>query len=155
MFFSKLQRLHFLDSFVYVDACFIWCHFMAKFWLRSLSVQICFERVVLCSYFLFLNDEVWLLYLSLNALPAWPIWIDSVLLLSTFALYIIDSCKQFAWRGHDWGPPLQLQVFGIWFDLFCSWSKIFLLCPDIMDSMFGKHEYDTLTDRLIDRLIKR
>ena len=113
--------------------------------MLSFSVQISLDKVVLFSYCLFLKDDLWLLYLSLNVLPACPMYVDSSVSVLTVAMYMIDCFKQWAWSGQVWIPPLQLhsRCWLIW-ALFCC-PIIFLLWPDIIDPMFGRQEYDTFT----------
>ena len=95
------------------------------------------DRVVLL-YLGLLNDCRWLVYLDLKVVPDWPIYVAICVLDLTSALYTTPSTKHFPPKGQADMPPLQLHsnIFGF----VESALRILLLCPEIIASMFGRHE---------------
>ena len=104
--------------------------------LFSFNSQICFDSVVFSFCPGFLKELIWLLYLSLKVVAASPIYVDvvKVSVSLTSALQTTDEVRHSPATGQRSAPTRQLQFF-------CNASggleRTFLLCPDIIVSMFG------------------
>ena len=99
-------------------------HDISKGLFSLFKSQTCLESPVLFSCLLFLNDELWLLYLVLNSVDANPMYSAFWSPALTIALYIRESVKHLPSSGHDVVPPLQLHPL-IWVE--CWVFRIFLI----------------------------
>ena len=86
-FFSR-HRLHWFDGFLFVVAWFIIFQVILNFEFLC-NFQTYLERSVSFSYFSWLNDLLWLLYLSLNVVLVNPIYATCSFSKDTVALYML------------------------------------------------------------------
>ena len=123
--------------------------------------QIYLDRLVLSWFFASLNDETWLLYLSLNVLEARPMYsAGSKFCAVTSALYITALDRHSPRRGQLGIPLLQLQLeldAGADVDeeddaVGSYFLNILLLWLEMICSIFGRQEYDTFTVFLLNSL---
>ena len=103
------------------------------------NFQTYLESSVSFSYFSWLNDLLWLSYLSLNVVLVNPIYATCSFSKDTVALYMMQIERQFPSSGHLVGC-LQLHVFLLGSIMFFPFI-IFALCALMICYIFLVHPY--------------
>ena len=101
------------------------------------NFQTYLESSVSFLYFSWLNDLLWLLYLSLNVVLVNPIYATCSFSKDTVALYMMQLERQFPSSGHLVGC-LQLHIFLLGSMMFYPFI-IFALCALMICCLFVVH----------------
>ena len=109
-YFSSRHKLHWFDGLLFVVAWLIIFQVILNFEFFFFNLQTYLESSVSFWYFSWLNDLLWLLYLSLNVVLVNPIYATCSFSKDTVALYMMQLERQFPSSGHLVGC-LQLHVF--------------------------------------------
>ena len=96
------------------------------------------ESSVSFSYFSWLNDLLWLLYLSLNVVLVNPIYATCSFSKDTVALYIMQLERQFPSSGHLVGC-LQLHVSIRINDVFSIYYFCIMCLDDLLHISCATH----------------